>query len=43
MDPANDKLEDGERQERLRKWLPLLWIAPVLLILLLALVAYFAR
>jgi hypothetical protein len=43
MDPAKSDLEDPERQERLRKWLPLLWIGPLVLILLLALVAYFAR
>lgn len=43
MDPDKNELEDGERQARLRKWLPLLWLAPVALILLLALIAYCAR
>jgi hypothetical protein len=37
------ELEDGERQERLRKWMPLLWIPPVALILLLAGIAYCGR
>jgi hypothetical protein len=43
VDPTNSDLQDGEKQARLRKWLPLLWIPPVVLILLLALVAYFGR
>lgn len=43
MDPGNNELEDGQRQARLQKWLPLLWLAPVALILLLALIAYVAR
>ena len=35
--------EDPEKQGRLEKWVPLLWIPPVALILLLAGAAYCAR
>ncbi len=37
------ELEDGEKQERLNKYLPYLWIAPVALIVLLLAFAYFGR
>jgi hypothetical protein len=37
------ELEDPERQGRLQKWMPLLWIPPVALIFLLAAMAYCAR
>ena len=37
------ELEDPERQERLWKWMPLLWIAPLALILLLGTMAYCGR
>lgn len=37
------ELEDPERQLALQKWIPLLWIAPVALIFLLAGLAYCAR
>jgi hypothetical protein len=37
------ELEDPERQGRLQKWMPLLWIAPLALILLLAVMAYCGR
>ncbi|MGH9319574.1 MAG: hypothetical protein ACRD3V_06760 [Vicinamibacteria bacterium] len=36
-------LEDPERQEKLRKYLPVLWIAPLALIFLLAAIAYCGR
>jgi hypothetical protein len=37
------ELENPERQGRLQKWLPLLWIVPFALIFLLAALAYFGR
>lgn len=37
------ELEDAEKQERLRKWIPYLWIAPLALVLLLFTFAYCAR
>jgi hypothetical protein len=40
---SRPELEDGERQARLAKWIPYLWIAPVALILLLAGLAYCGR
>jgi hypothetical protein len=39
MSPKED-LEEPERQAPLRKWVPYLWIPPLLLVLLLALLAY---
>ena len=38
-----EELENPERQGPLRKYLPYLWIPPFVLILLLGLIAYFAR
>jgi hypothetical protein len=35
--------EEEDGQQALSKWLPLLWIAPVALVLLLALIAYCGR
>jgi hypothetical protein len=43
MSLQEPELEDRERQERLRKWMPWLWIPPVVLILLLAGLAYCGR
>jgi hypothetical protein len=43
MERREPELEDPERQGRLRKWMPLLWIPPLALILLLAVMAYCAR
>lgn len=37
------ELEDPERQGRLQKWMPLLWIPPMALIFLLAVMAYCGR
>lgn len=37
------ELENAERQQALRKWLPFLWIPPVAMVLLLAGLAYCAR
>lgn len=37
------ELENPEHQEKLRKYFPYLWIPPVSLIVVLALVAYFGR
>jgi hypothetical protein len=37
------ELEDPEKQQPLAKWIPLLWIAPVALIFLLAGLAYCGR
>lgn len=37
------ELENPEHQESLRKWIPYLWLAPLSLVILLALIAYFAR
>lgn len=36
-------LENPAKQERLRKYIPYLWLAPVSLILILALFAYLGR
>jgi len=38
-----EELENPEKQEPLRKYLPYLWIAPFALIFLLGLVAYLGR
>lgn len=38
-----EPLENPEKQEPLRKWIPFLWIPPFALIWLLALLAYCAR
>jgi hypothetical protein len=38
-----EELENPEKQERLRKWLPYLWLPPVGLIVIMFLVAFFAR
>lgn len=38
-----EPLEDPERQERLRKWIPYLWVGPLALVLLLAVLAYLGR
>jgi hypothetical protein len=37
------EIENPEHQERLRRWMPLLWIVPLALILLLAALAYLGR
>ena len=38
-----DELENPEKQEPLRKWIPYLWIPPVSLILVMGFLAYCAR
>lgn len=38
-----EPLENPEKQAPLGKWLPYLWIAPVALVVVLALVAYVGR
>ena len=38
-----EPLEDSEKQARLEKWIPYLWIPPFALILLLVLFAYIGR
>ena len=38
-----EPLENPEKQEPLRKWIPFLWIAPVGLIFVLGAFAYCAR
>lgn len=37
------ELEDREKQEQLKKWLPYLWIPPFALIVLMLAFAYFGR
>ena len=37
------ELENPDKQEKLRKWIPYLWIAPIGLILVLGSLAYCAR
>ncbi len=38
-----EELENPEKQERLRKWLPYLWLPPVALIVVMFLVAVCAK
>jgi len=43
MDRRETQLENPEHQGRLQKWMPLLWIPPVALVVLMGVMAYCAR
>ena len=43
MERRESELENPERQGALQKWIPLLWIPPIALILVLAAAAYCGR
>ena len=40
---AMEPLENPEKQARIAKWIPFLWIPPVMLIVILGLFAFYAR